>query len=147
MWVVIQYPNLDFKFIYGFLTLHWHLMSLGIGWGQNIGLRNYAIFWLCCLWGHPCFTNTSWFWKIMFAHVSGHGWVVLWGRTPAEVGPAGGGEQRFLLPNAGAATGAPHHRRNGRRLMWVDVRGDQELRQAAQGFGQNSLQSTGMYVN
>ena len=28
------------------------------GWGQNGGLRDFAIFWLCCCWGHPCFTNT-----------------------------------------------------------------------------------------
>ena len=33
-------------------------MPLGVGWGQNVGLRDFAIFWLCCRPGHPCFTNT-----------------------------------------------------------------------------------------
>ena len=33
-------------------------MPLGLGWGQNIGLRISAIFRLCCRRGHPCFTNT-----------------------------------------------------------------------------------------
>ena len=30
----------------------------GIGRGQNLGLRDFAIFWLGCRRGHPCFTNT-----------------------------------------------------------------------------------------
>ena len=49
---------MDCKFIYGFLTLHWHPMPLGVGQGQNVGLRDFAIFRLCCRRGHPCFTNT-----------------------------------------------------------------------------------------
>ena len=50
----------DCKFIYGFLTLHWHPMPVGggVGWGQNVGFRDFAIFWLCCRRGHPCFTST-----------------------------------------------------------------------------------------
>ena len=56
-WVVIQLPNLDYKFIYGFLTLHWHHMPLGVGRGQNWGHRDFAIFRICCRQGHPCFTN------------------------------------------------------------------------------------------
>ena len=55
---MIQSPNLDCKFIYGFLTLHWHYMSLGVGQGQNVGLRDFCHIWLCCRRGHPCFTNT-----------------------------------------------------------------------------------------
>ena len=30
----------------------------GVGRGKNVGLRDFAIFWLCCCRGHPCFTNT-----------------------------------------------------------------------------------------
>ena len=33
-------------------------MPLGVGWGQNIGLRDISHIWLCCRRGHPCFTNT-----------------------------------------------------------------------------------------
>ena len=40
-------------------TLQWHLMPLGDGQGQNVGLKDFAIFWLCCRRGYPCFTNTS----------------------------------------------------------------------------------------
>ena len=29
------------------------------GRGQNVGLRDFAMFRCCCLQGHPCFTNTS----------------------------------------------------------------------------------------
>ena len=29
-------------FIYGFLTLHWHPMPLGLGRGQNVGLRDFC---------------------------------------------------------------------------------------------------------
>ena len=57
-WVMIQLPNLNCTFIYGFLTLHWHHMPLGVGRLQNVGLNIFAIFWLCCHQGHPCFTNT-----------------------------------------------------------------------------------------
>ena len=53
--VMIQWPNLDCKSIYGFLTLHWHHMPLGVGLVQNVGLRD---FWLCCRRGHTFFTNT-----------------------------------------------------------------------------------------
>ena len=58
VWVVLQLPNLECKFIQGLLTLHWHHMPLGVGRGQNLGLRDFAIFGLCCHRGHPCFTNT-----------------------------------------------------------------------------------------
>ena len=37
---MIKQPNLDCKFIYGFLTLLWHHLPLGVGWGQNVGLRD-----------------------------------------------------------------------------------------------------------
>ena len=30
----------------------------GVGRGQNLGLRDFAIFGFCCHRGHPCFTNT-----------------------------------------------------------------------------------------
>ena len=33
-------------------------MPLGMGRGQNLGLRDFAIFWFFCRRGHPCFTNT-----------------------------------------------------------------------------------------
>ena len=33
-------------------------MPLGLGRGQNLGFRDFAIFWHRCHWGHPCFTNT-----------------------------------------------------------------------------------------
>ena len=56
--VLIQWLNLDYKFIYGFLTLHWHHMPLGWGWVKIWDLEIFAIFWLCCRRGHPCFTNT-----------------------------------------------------------------------------------------
>ena len=39
-------------------TPHWYHIPLGMGRGQNLGLRDFAIFWLCCHRGHPCFTNT-----------------------------------------------------------------------------------------
>ena len=42
VWVMIQLPNLDCKFIYGFLTLHWRHMPLGMGRGQNVGLRDFC---------------------------------------------------------------------------------------------------------
>ena len=32
----------DCKFIYGFLTLHWHLMPLGVGRRLNVGLRDFC---------------------------------------------------------------------------------------------------------
>ena len=37
---------------------HWHHMLLGVGRVKMWDLEIYAIFWLCCRWGHPCFTNT-----------------------------------------------------------------------------------------
>ena len=41
----------------------------GMGRGQNLGLREFAIVWHCCRWGHPCFTNTclvvNWIWKVI----------------------------------------------------------------------------------
>ena len=37
VWVMIQQPNLECKFIYGFRTLQWHLMPLGMGRDQNVG--------------------------------------------------------------------------------------------------------------
>ena len=40
VWVVIQLPNLDCKFIYGFRTFLWHPMPLGMGREQNVGLRD-----------------------------------------------------------------------------------------------------------
>ena len=42
----------------GFLTLYWHHMPLGVGWGQNVGLIDFCHIWLCCRRGHLCFTNT-----------------------------------------------------------------------------------------
>ena len=42
VWVVIQLPNLDCKFIYGFNTLLWHPMPLGVEQSQNVGLRNFC---------------------------------------------------------------------------------------------------------
>ena len=33
----------------------------GVGWGQNVGLRDFCHIWLCCRRGHPCFTNTCLF--------------------------------------------------------------------------------------
>ena len=44
--------------------LYVHLMvahpsyAPGGGAGQNVGLWDFAIFWLCCCRGHLCFTNT-----------------------------------------------------------------------------------------
>ena len=38
-----------------------HLTDITCPWGwwsQNVGLRDFAIFLLCCCWGHPCFKNT-----------------------------------------------------------------------------------------
>ena len=57
IWVVIQLPSLDIKFIYRLLTLYWHHISLGMGQGKNV--RDFTRFWLYCCWGHSCFTNTS----------------------------------------------------------------------------------------
>ena len=34
---------MDWKFIYGFLTLHWLHMPLGVGRGQNVGLREFCL--------------------------------------------------------------------------------------------------------
>ena len=36
----------------------------GMGRGQNVGLRDFAIVWLCCRRGHPCFTNTCLVWNL-----------------------------------------------------------------------------------
>ena len=59
VWVVIQYQTWTVRSSkLGLLTLHWHHMPLGVGRGQNFGLKDFAIFWLCCR-GHLCFTNTS----------------------------------------------------------------------------------------
>ena len=40
-------------------------MPLGQGRGQNFGLRDFAIFGLCCRRGHLCFTNTC---LVVFMH-------------------------------------------------------------------------------
>ena len=45
VWLMIKKPNLDCKFIYGFLTLHWHPMPLGVGRGQNVRLRDFCHIW------------------------------------------------------------------------------------------------------
>ena len=42
VWLMIKEHNLDCKFIYGFLTLHWHHMSLEMGQGQNVGLIDFC---------------------------------------------------------------------------------------------------------
>ena len=39
---MIQLPNLDCKFIYEFFTLLWQPMPLGLGRGQNVGLRHFC---------------------------------------------------------------------------------------------------------
>ena len=39
---VIVQGALDCTFIYGFLTLHWHHMPLGVGRGQNVGLWDFC---------------------------------------------------------------------------------------------------------
>ena len=33
----------------------------GGGGGQNVELGDFSRYWLCCHWGHLCFTNTSCF--------------------------------------------------------------------------------------
>ena len=48
----------DCKFILGLLKLQWHHMPPWDGWGQNVALRDFTIFWLRCRRGHLCFTNT-----------------------------------------------------------------------------------------
>ena len=37
--------------IYWFLTLHWHPTPQRVGWGQDVGLRDFCHIWLCC---HRC---------------------------------------------------------------------------------------------
>ena len=39
-------------------TMYWHHMPLGVGQGQNVGLKDFCHIWLCCRQGHPCFKNT-----------------------------------------------------------------------------------------
>ena len=50
--VVIQFSNLDCKFIKGLLTLRWHHMPLGTGQGQNVGIKefNRNLTFNCCHW-------------------------------------------------------------------------------------------------
>ena len=42
VWVMIKLPNLDCRFIYGFLTLHWYHVPLRVGRGQNVGLGDFC---------------------------------------------------------------------------------------------------------
>ena len=58
VWVMIELPNLDCKFIYGLLTLHWHPMLLGLGWGQNVGFWDFCYILTLLPPGHLCFSDT-----------------------------------------------------------------------------------------
>ena len=37
------------------------IRNVKVGHGSHVRLRDCTIFWLCCHWGHPCFTKTSLF--------------------------------------------------------------------------------------
>ena len=62
--LMMKQPNLDRKFIYGFLTLHWHHMPLGVGRGQNVGLRNFChILTLLSPWASVFYKHMSILWS------------------------------------------------------------------------------------
>ena len=70
---MIQYLNFDYKFIFVFLTLHWHHMSLGVGWDQSTNTSScFGYFcnaekgkYYCLKWTvHFLVFEILWFWWI-----------------------------------------------------------------------------------
>ena len=60
VWVLIRNSNQTWTVTSSMGSSHFTDITCPWGWGRvkMYDFEIFAIFWLCCGWGHPCFTNT-----------------------------------------------------------------------------------------